>query len=150
MEVSKNVEQGMSPEQARQRALALPRLYLGVFDGFAGIALLLAAVGLYGVVSTVVAQRTREIGVRMAIGARPVVAISWVLRGAGLLALLGIASSRLPSRSRSRGCSTESRPLDPLTFAGACAILAALSLLAALLPARRAARVDPLVALRVE
>ena len=130
------------------------RAFLSLLLGIAaGVALLLAAVGLYGVVSYVVARRTREIGMRMAIGARPgevlrlVVGRSLVLTGAGLLAgvLLSLAATRLLE-----GVLVGVEPTDPSSFAGAAAVLATVALLASWIPARRAARIDPAEALRAE
>jgi predicted lysophospholipase L1 biosynthesis ABC-type transport system permease subunit len=125
-------------------------LMLGVA---AGIALLLGVVGLYGVISYAVSQRTREIGIRMALGAQPSdVSRLFLLRGAALTAVgvvLGIATSAGVSRllgSLLYGVS----PVDPLTYAGVSAGLLGAALLACYLPARSASRVDPIQALRSE
>jgi ABC-type antimicrobial peptide transport system permease subunit len=121
--------------------------------GFAGVALLLAALGLYGVLSYVVAQRTRELGVRAALGAgggaltRLVVGSGARLAGAGALAgvLLYAAVQRgLSALLFGVGAA------DPVALAAGVAALAAAALLASWVPARRAARVDPAVALRAE
>ncbi|MYD87092.1 MAG: ABC transporter permease [Acidobacteria bacterium] len=124
-----------------------------VFSTFGGLALFLAVVGLYGVKSYVVSQRTREIGLRMALGAQRAGVLWLVLRqglvmtGAGLLfgALLSVATARLLS-----GLLYEVRTFDPLVFALAPTLLAGSVLLASWLPARRAARVSPMEALRQE
>jgi ABC-type antimicrobial peptide transport system permease subunit len=120
---------------------------------FAAVALVLAAVGVYGVVSSSVSRRTREIGVRMALGARPADVLRAVLRegafviglgtGGGALAALGLTRF---ARSLLFGVS----PVDPLTFGATTAVLAATALAACALPARRAARLDPVRALRTE
>ena len=124
-----------------------------VFSTFGGLALFLAVVGLYGVKSYVVSQRTREIGLRMALGAQRGGVLWLVLRqglvmtGAGLLfgALLSVATARLLA-----GLLYEVRTFDPLVFALAPMLLAGSALLASWLPARRAARVSPMEALRQE
>jgi macrolide transport system ATP-binding/permease protein len=120
---------------------------------FGGLALLLASIGLYGVASYAVSQRTREIGVRMALGAQPssVVALvlghGMILVGAGLgIGLIAAYSAAGLMRSLVVGVSTH----DPLTFAGTAAVLGGIALLASYIPARRATRIDPLIALRTD
>jgi putative ABC transport system permease protein len=133
--------------------LAQRTFALEVLQGFAVVALLLAGLGLYGVLAYAVTQRTREIGVRMALGARPGQALLLVAResaavvGAGVVlgGLAALASARMIS-----GLLFGIGPADPLALLGAAGVLAAVSLLATLLPARRAALVDPAVALRAE
>jgi len=118
---------------------------------FAGIALLLAVIGIYGVISYSVNQRTHEIGIRMALGAQRADVIRRVVRQGVVLAALGIAIGTLGSFAMARGMVTllhEVSPTDPLTFVAVAAILAAVAVLASWLPARRAAAVDPAVALR--
>jgi putative ABC transport system permease protein len=130
-----------------------PRYYTLLLGIFAGIATLLATVGIYGIMAHSVAERTREIGIRMALGAhwRDVIQlVMWnalLLIGTGLLAGLGgsLALTRLIS-ARLWGVT----PTDPATFASVAVLLAAVALLATLVPARRAIRVDPTVALRYE
>ena len=120
---------------------------------FAGIALLLTAVGLYGVMSYMVVQRTQEIGIRVALGAsradvlRMILTRSFQMTGLGLL--LGIAGAAALTRLLS-GLLYEVRPLDPATFAVVTGVLAAVSVLASYIPAWRAAKVDPMEALRCE
>ena len=124
-----------------------------MFSTFGGLALFLAVVGLYGVKSYVVSRRTREIGIRMALGAnrrdvlwlvlREGVVLTVVGLGLGLLLSVGIAQLR-------GNLLYEVSTLDPLVFALALALLAGSSLLASYLPARRATRVVPVVALRCE
>jgi ABC-type antimicrobial peptide transport system permease subunit len=121
--------------------------------GFAGCALLLAAVGVYGMVSEAVAQRTPEIGVRMALGASPGAALALVfidgVRLAGIGIMLGMAGAAALTRLMTK-LLFDVRPLDPLSFLGAAGALAAFAAIACYIPARRATRVDPLVALRSE
>jgi ABC-type antimicrobial peptide transport system permease subunit len=135
------------------RALAGERfdaLLLGVF----GLtALLLASVGLYGVMAFLVSQRTREIGIRVALGARPRDVMAMVLREGTALSAAGIAIG-LPL-SALLGATLSSvlydvKPLDPLVFSLAPALLAVAALTATWFPARRATRVTPLTALRTE
>jgi ABC-type antimicrobial peptide transport system permease subunit len=124
-------------------------LVLGLF---AGIALLLPAVGIYGVLAYSVAQRTQEIGIRMALGADPRSVVSLMLRsalgsvGAGMIA--GLAAALIATRAL-QSFLFGVEPIDPLAFASAATLLAAVAWVAGYIPARRATRVDPLVALRV-
>jgi len=129
------------------------RLYGTMFTLFAGIALLLAAIGVYGVVAYAVAQRTHEIGVRVALGAEKGDVLRLVVgRGLGLtaagvaLGVLGAVGFTRVLRSQLYGVG----PFDPLSFALTALLLLAVALLASYLPARRATRVDPMVALRHE
>jgi putative ABC transport system permease protein len=136
-----------------ERSMAGTRFSLLLIGMFAVIAAVLAAVGLYGVLSTVVRQRTAEIGVRMALGAAPrgifglVVGYGLRLSGAGVLAgLIAAAAATRVMRSMLVGV----RPEDPVTFAAMAAIFAVIACAACWLPARRAARLDPTAALRDE
>jgi predicted permease len=124
-----------------------------LLSGFAGAALLLAAVGVYGTVAQTVAQRTSEIGLRMALGASPTAALYLVFRDGLRLTLAGMilggASAAVLTRLM-RNLLFEIRPLDASAFALASLALAAIALLACYIPARRATRIDPLAALRQE
>jgi ABC-type antimicrobial peptide transport system permease subunit len=118
---------------------------------FAGVALLLAALGLYGVVSHSVAQRTREIGIRVALGAAPRDVIRLVLSSATATVATGLALGvvcAIALMRLMRAVLYEVSPSDPAALAAAVALLAAVALAAHWLPARRAARVSPTVALR--
>jgi putative ABC transport system permease protein len=120
---------------------------------FAGLALVLAAVGIYGITSYSVAQRTREMGLRMALGARPGTVLGLVLREAGTLALLGLGAGLVLAFAATRVMSSllfGVGSTDPATFAAVSLGLAAVSLFAAYLPGRRATQVDPMVALRAD
>jgi putative ABC transport system permease protein len=131
-----------------------PRRFSTVLLGiFAGLALVLAAVGIYGVMSYVVSLRTNEIGIRVALGAQPRDIWNLIVGRASRLALAGIALGLAGALALSRllvSLLYGVKPADPLTFAGVPLLLAAVALLACYLPARRAMRVDPIVALRYE
>ena len=135
------------------RSISQPRFYMLLLAIFAGVALALAAIGIFGVLSYAVAQRTREIGIRMALGAQQHTVIGLVVREAMLLVAFGVASGTIAALVLSRTMTKmlfSVAPTDPATFAIVAAGLLAVALLASYLPARRATRVDPVVALRTE
>jgi ABC-type antimicrobial peptide transport system permease subunit len=124
-----------------------------LLGGFSASALLLAAIGIYGVLAYSVAKRTREIGIRVAVGADAGCIVRMVLAGASRFVLTGLGIGMVGAFAFSRFVSSllfETGPHDPLTFALTPAILIAVALAAAYIPARRASRLDPLRALRVE
>jgi ABC-type antimicrobial peptide transport system permease subunit len=134
-------------------ALARPRFNLLLIGSFALLGMMLAAVGIYAVVSFLVAQRTREIGIRMALGARAGDVLRLVI-GEGITpvvvgAAAGLACAAVVTRAL-RSMLYGVTPLDAVSFVSAPALLLIVALLACYLPARRAAAVDPLVALRDE
>jgi putative ABC transport system permease protein len=136
-------------------SLGIARLQTLLLGVFSGIALLLAAVGLYGVMSYGVSMRTQEIGIRMALGAERRSVLLMVLRQASVLAgtglLIGFTGAVLLGRVLATALEPllfQVRPSDTVTLTVVPAVLAAAALLASLVPARRASRVDPLQALR--
>ena len=134
-------------------SLATRRFSMFVLGGFAAVALLLSCVGLYGVVSYLTAQRTAEIGVRMALGARPSDVLWLVLKDGQQMAGIGIAFGLLAALALTRFISNllfEVTATDPATFGATSALLIAVTLFACYVPARRAALLNPVDALRVE
>jgi putative ABC transport system permease protein len=144
----------MQPLGARvAQSIARPRLSVWLLGGFAAVALVLAAIGIYGVMAYTVAQRTREIGVRMALGADPVGVRRLVVWQGMRPALVGVAVGLLGAFQASRLIASllyGVSKFDPVTFALVPLFLATIALLATYLPARRATRVSPTVALQSE
>lgn len=135
------------------QSLSVRRFALCILALFAAVALLLAISGIYGVLGHAVAQRTREIGVRMALGAAPGDVLRLVLAQGGKLAVAGIVCGLIGSYLLTqflRALLYGVTPTDPLTFAAVALLLLATALLACWVPARRASQVDPIVALRAE
>jgi predicted permease len=147
------VERTRTLEEVVARSISEPRFYMLLLAAFAATALGLAALGIFGVMSYAVAQRSHEIGIRVALGARPVDVLRMVLRHALVLAGSGVAAGLLGALALSRAVASllfELSPTDPVTLASVAALLTVVALLASYWPARRATRVDPLVALRSE
>ncbi len=143
----------MTMDDLRADAMATTRVIAWMFGFFAIVALALGALGVYGVTANMVARRTREIGVRMALGARKIDVIRWVLRQAAPLVGAGLAVGLLVSLAVTRVLSSLLHGVtatDPLAVGTVCVVLALAALLACALPARRASRVDPVLALRAE
>ena len=141
----------MTMEERVMTTLAKPRLYAVVLAGFGAFALAIAGVGLFGVLSYSVAQRTREIGVRTALGARPADIVGLVLRQAAVVAACGIAGGVWLAFAASRALTTVLygvNPHDGVSFVAVPAVLAVVAAVACVAPARRAASIDPLKALR--
>jgi ABC-type antimicrobial peptide transport system permease subunit len=149
------VENTSTIEQAMAQERAQPRFTMALFTLFGAVGLVLAMVGLFSVLSYLVTCRTREIGVRMALGAQRGDVLRLILKHGGGLAALGILVGTLASLGVARFVGSQLElfkinSLDPFSFAVVIALLSAVALAACWLPARRAARVDPMVALRHE
>jgi len=143
----------MTMEEVLTESIGDSRLYMQLMGIFAGMALLLALIGIYGVMSHFVAERTREIGVRVALGAQRADILRMVARlGVTLTSMgvaIGVGLALLSTRVIGRFLFGV-KPTDPSTYAGVAAALAAIALLACYVPARRATKVDPMVVLRYE
>jgi putative ABC transport system permease protein len=140
-------------DQVLDKSVAQRRVTMLLLAIFAGAALLLAAVGIYGVIAYSVTQRTQEIGIRLALGAQRSDVMRMVMRQSALLALAGIAIGALGALALTRLMTDllfQVKPFDPLTFLTVSTLLAAIAVLASFVPGRRATRVDPVVALRAE
>jgi ABC-type antimicrobial peptide transport system permease subunit len=135
------------------RSLGTDRLITMLSSCFGGLALLLASIGLYGVMSYAVARRTNEIGIRMALGARRSNVLRLVLGHGSKLAFLGVAVGIVAALGLTRFLSSllfDVKPTDPLTYTAVSVVLGGVALLASYIPALRATKVDPMVALRYE
>jgi predicted permease len=140
-------------QQIAGDSVAQPRLRTWIIGVFAAAALLLAAIGIYGVMSYTVEQSTHDFGVRMALGAQPADLMRMTLRQGLILSAIGVAAGLAGSFALTRVMGSllyGVKPTDPLTFASVALVLIGVSLLATYVPARRAAAVDPIVALRWE
>jgi putative ABC transport system permease protein len=140
-------------DEIRGEAVAPQRLNLMLMSIFAGLAFVLAIVGIYGVMSYAVTQRTHEIGIRMAIGAQPRDVFRMILGHGMFLTAVGMIAGLLGAFALTRLMATMLfgvKPTDPTTFAGVALLLAAVALLACYLPGRRATKVDPVNSLRYE
>jgi putative ABC transport system permease protein len=143
----------MTMEEVIETTLARPRTVATLLTAFAFIALVLAGVGVYGVMAYSVAQRTQEIGVRMALGATPTSVFGLVLGQALKLVAAGVVAGIAAAAAVTRALETllfQTEPLDIPTFAGTVAILITVALIASYVPARRGTRVAPVDALRAE
>ena len=142
-----------SLEQARDDSIASPRVTASLLGVFAALALLIAAAGIGGIMALTVSQRVREIGIRMALGAQPFSILKMVLRQGLILAGLGVGIGLVGAfvlTGLIKSLLFETTPTDPVTFAGVALVLIAVGIIASYLPARRAASIDPMQALRSE
>jgi putative ABC transport system permease protein len=130
-----------------------PRFYMTLLGAFAGVALVLASIGIYGVMSYAVSQRRRELGIRIALGATPRTVLRFVVARGALLSAAGIVVGLAAAIGLSRVIASllfEVTPTDVMTYTTVSVLLTAIALLACVIPARRAARVDPGIVLRGE
>ena len=140
-------------EEVIRDSVRRPLMLLHLFSGFAGIALLLAAIGAYGVLSCVVTERRREIGIRIALGARPKTVLASVVRYGLKLTLFGLAAGLLGAVALTRLLEAllfGVQPTDPLTFMIVAVAITSVAAVASFVPAHRATRVDPIIALKNE
>ena len=134
-------------------SVAQPRFRTALVGLFAGIALLLASIGIYGVIAYGVTQRTNEIGIRVALGATRADVLRLVTRQGAVFALAGVTLGLIGALALTHFISSllfSISPIDPPTFVGVSLLLAGVALLASVIPARRATKIDPLAALRYD
>jgi predicted permease len=147
------VSDNESEEQVVADSIASQRFSLVLLGAFAGLALLLASIGIYGVLSYLVEQRRQEIGIRMALGAQRFDVLRMVLGDGARMTLVGAGIGLVAAAALTRLMASMLfgvKPTDPITFGAVIVVLCGIALLACYLPARRAAKVDPMVALRYE
>ena len=133
--------------------MTIERLTTMLIGGFAGVALFLASIGLFGVMSFAVNQRVREIGIRMALGAQRSDVMAHFMKQGAILTLIGVAIGLLAAYGLTGLLSSQLyqvTPSDPMTFFVVAAVLTLVAMFSCYLPARRATKVDPMTALRCE
>jgi putative ABC transport system permease protein len=151
---SQTIVDNIAPlEQLVSNAVARPRLYAVLLGIFAAVAVLLAAIGIYGVISPAVTRRTREIGIRVALGAKRSGVMALILRQSLLLTAVGIALGVGSALALTRSLEQMRfglKPLDAATYTAVSVLFTAIAAIAASVPAHRATQVDPVLALRHE
>ena len=141
----------MTLEQARRDTLTSPRVMTSLLGLFAGLALIVAASGIGGMLALSVNQRVKEIGIRLALGAEPADILKMVLKQGMTLVAVGLSCGLVVALAMIgplKAFLFQVAPADPFTLAGGCALLAITAFVACYIPARRATKIDPLVALR--
>jgi ABC-type antimicrobial peptide transport system permease subunit len=140
-------------DQVVADSVAQPRFYMLLLAAFAGVAILLSAIGIYGVIAYLAERRVREIGIRIALGASRARVVRMIVREGALLTALGVAVGVLGALGLSgvlRSLLFEIEPTDPATYVGVIVLLGVIAVLASGLPAFRAAKVDPANTMRTE
>lgn len=153
VDVDQPIFKANTMDATREAGRASQQLATSLLGSFAGVALLLAAIGIYGVIAYNVGQRTREFGIRLSLGARRLDVLRLVVRQGLVLAAAGIAVGLAGAFALTRLLSSlpyAVNATDPMTFAGVTALLGAVAVAASFLPAWRATRVDPVIALRCD
>jgi putative ABC transport system permease protein len=153
VDIDQPVFKAETMDATRAAGRASQQLATSLLGSFAGVALLLAAIGIYGVIAYSVGQRTREFGIRLSLGAKRLDVLRLVVRQGLVLAGAGIAVGLAGAFALTRLLSSlpyAVNATDPLTFTGVTALLAAVAVAASFLPAWRATRVDPVIALRCD
>ncbi len=140
-------------DQVVSESVAQPRFYMVLLAVFAGVAVLLSAIGIYGVIAYLVGQRSREIGIRLALGASQSTVIRMIARDGAMMTATGIAVGLVGAFALTRSMTAllfDVKPSDPITYLVVTALLAAVALAASCIPALRAAHVDPALTMRAE
>jgi ABC-type antimicrobial peptide transport system permease subunit len=140
-------------DEITSRSVSQPRFYMMLLGLFASLGLILASIGVYGVMSYSVAQRHQELGIRIALGAKHRDVIRLIVRDGLALAAIGVGIGAIASFALTRlikGFLFGISPTDPMTFVGVAGLLLLVALLACWIPARRATLIDPLIALRAD
>jgi ABC-type antimicrobial peptide transport system permease subunit len=140
-------------DQVVSESVAQPRFYMVLLAVFAGVAVLLSAIGIYGVIAYLVGQRSREIGIRLALGASQATVIRMIARDGAIMTAAGIGVGLLGAFALTRSMTAllfDVKPSDPVTYLAVTALLAAVALAASCIPALRAAHVDPALTMRAE
>ncbi len=140
-------------DQVVSESVAQPRFYMVLLAVFAGVAVLLSAIGIYGVIAYLVGQRSREIGIRLALGASQTTVIRMIARDGAIMTATGIGVGLVGAFALTRSMTAllfDVKPSDPITYLAVTALLAAVALAASCIPALRAAHVDPALTMRAE
>ena len=147
------ISQVKTLDQIVGESVAQPRFYMTLLTVFAVVALLLSAIGIYGVIAYLVGQRSREIGIRIALGAGPRSVVGLIVREGAIMAGIGLGLGVAGALALTRLMSAllfDTSPSDPTTYLVVVVVLGSIALIASCLPALRAARIDPALSMRAE